>query len=627
MVSIYYLIFILPLIAFPSEYIIGKYRKSLSGLFSSFMITGSLILIIYGYLYLLNHSFIYSHYQWFYNIDFGIYIDHLTILMAMMVAFISLMINIFAMFYMKDDPRKNIYFAETSLFISAMLGLVIASNLVLLFLFWEIVGLCSYLLIGFWFFKPNAAAAAKKAFIVTRIGDLLFIIGMGVLYAKLVNVIPSGISPLSIPYLIDHAQFIATVIGKNTLALATLLFLGGAVAKSAQFPLHVWIPDSMEGPTTVSALIHAATMVTAGVYLVARLFPLFYYASSYSLYAVTLIGAFTAVYAGILGLVMNDIKRVLAYSTISQLGYMMAAVGLGGIIGYSGVSFAMFHLVVHATFKALLFMAAGVILIVLLEVRNIKDMGGLFRKMPVTAILMLIGAITLAAIPPTAGYYSKGQIISAAYEYFIDSGNIIPWLLLVFGEILTAAYIFRMYFLVFLGKPRSKLAENARDPKLRYLIPLMVLAFLSLTLGILQKPFYRFIDSSVFIYTPPLYIAIIPVIFSFTGIGIAYLIYRYDVYGHGDISKNILYKIIKNKFYIDWLYTQIIAERIIIPVSRIIGYGDKWYDKSMDRGGEDISRLGSSFDKIETGYIAYYASFLIIVIIVVFVIVELLGVL
>ncbi len=626
MVSIYYLIFIFPLIAFPVEYLIGHYKRKYSGIFSSIMILLSLVLVIKGYFYLLNHAYIYSHYVWFYNIDFGIYIDHLTIIMAMMVSFISLMINLFAMFYMKNDPRRNIYFAETSLFITAMLGLVISSNLVLFFLFWEIVGLCSYLLIGFWFFKPNAAAAAKKAFLVTRVGDLLFIIGMGVLYAKLVNIVPLSTSPLSIPYLINNAHAIATAIGPSTLALATLLIFAGAVAKSAQFPLHVWIPDAMEGPTTVSALIHAATMVTAGVYLVARLFPLFEYASAYSLYVVTFIGAFTAVYAGILGIVMNDIKRVLAYSTISQLGYMMASIGIAGIIGYSGVSFAMYHLVVHAVFKALLFMAAAVILLSLLELRNIKDMGGLFKKMPVTAILMLIGAITLAAIPPTAGYFSKGQIISGAYEYYTMSGDIIPWLLLIFGEILTATYIFRMYFLVFLGKPRSELAEKAKDPKLIYLTPLMVLAFLSLTLGIIQKPFYKFLDPSVYIYTPPLLIEIIPVIFSFIGIGVAYAIYYYTVNNKIDIHKNVVYRIVKNKFYLDTLYTDYIADRIILPLSYIIGYNDRKYDNAIDEGGMEFSKFGTFLRKIETGSIAYYAAFLIIGITVIFLIIELLGV-
>lgn len=209
MVGIYFLIFIFPLIAFPAEYIIGKYRLKLSGIFSSIMILLSLILVIDAYLYLLNHNAIYVHYQWFYNIDFGIYIDHLTVLMAMMVSFVSLMINLFAIFYMREDPRKNIYFSETSLFVTAMLGLVISSNLVLLFLFWEIVGLCSYLLIGFWFFKPNAASAAKKAFLVTRVGDLLFIIGMAVLYTSLVKISP--VSPLSIPYLITNAPMAVTV--------------------------------------------------------------------------------------------------------------------------------------------------------------------------------------------------------------------------------------------------------------------------------------------------------------------------------------------------------------------------------------------------------------------------------
>ncbi len=626
MVSIYYFIFLLPLFAFPLEYIIGKYRIRYSGIFSSLMILGSLILVILSYLYLLHHNSIYSHYTWFYNIDVGIYIDHLTVIMAMMVAFMSLMINLFAMFYMKDDPRKNIYFSETSLFIAGMLGLVVSSNLVLFFLFWEIVGLSSYILIGFWFFKPNAAAAAKKAFIVTRIGDLLFIIGMGVLYAKLVNVAPSGTSPLSIPYLINNAQHIASAIGPGVLALATILFLAGAVAKSAQFPLHVWLPDSMEGPTTVSALIHAATMVTAGVYLVARLFPLFYYSSSYSLYAVVIIGAFTAFYAGILGIVVNDIKRVLAYSTISQLGYMMAAIGLGGVIGYSGVTFGMYHLVVHAVFKALLFMAAAVILLTLMELRNIKDMGGLFRKMPATAILMLIGALTLAAIPPTAGFFSKGQIISGAYEYFVNSGNIIPWLLLVFGEILTATYIFRMYFLVFLGKPRSKLAEKAHDPKLIYLSPLIVLAFLSLTLGIIQKPFYKFLDSTVNIYSPPFAIAALPVVFSLIGIFIAYTIYRYNVKGYTNVARNPLYKIIKNKFYFDWLYTEIISERIILPISYLIGVLERKYNEGIDSAGSDISGIGTDFRKIETGNIPFYVAFMITGIVVIFAVIEIIGV-
>ena len=626
MVSIYYFIFLLPLFGFPLEYIIGKYRLKYSGIFSSVMVLGSLILVILAYLYLLHHNFIYSHYTWFYNIDVGIYISHLTVIMAMMVAFMSLMITLFAMFYMKDDPKKNIYFSETSLFIAGMLGLVVSSNLVLFFLFWEIVGLCSYLLIGFWFFKPNAAAAAKKAFIVTRVGDLLFIIGMGVLFAKLVNIVPAGTSPLSIPYLINNAQSIASAIGPDVLALATILFLAGAVAKSAQFPLHVWLPDSMEGPTTVSALIHAATMVTAGVYLIARLFPLFYYSASFSLYAVAIIGAFTAFYAGIMAIVVNDIKRVIAYSTISELGYMMAAIGLGGVIGYSGVTFGMYHLVVHAVFKALLFMSAGVILVMLMELRNIKDMGGLFRKMPATGILMLIGVVTLAAIPPTAGYFSRDQIISAAYEYFVNSGNIIPWLLLVFGEILTAIYAFRLYFLVFAGKPRSKLAEKAHDPKLIYLVPLMVLAFLSLTLGIIQKPFYTFLDSSVNIYSPPFAIAAIPVIFSFLGIAIAYAIYRYNVKGYTNVTKNPLYKIIKNKFYFDWLYTKIISERIILPISYLIGVAERKFNDRIDSAGKDISDIGTDFRKIETGDIPFYVAFLIIGMIVIFAIIEIIGV-
>ncbi|BAB60273.1 NADH dehydrogenase I chain I [Thermoplasma volcanium GSS1] len=314
-----WMIFIAPLLGFVFSLVIGKFYRKWSGAVASFFIFLALVFAILSYFQVLKGP-IYNSYHWFYNIDYGIYIDNLAITMAIMVSFVSLMIHLFAIYYMKDDPNKHVYFAETSLFTAGMLGLVISSNLVLLFLFWELVGLCSYLLIGFWFFKPNATAAAKKAFIVTRVGDLSFIIGMSILYYSLVNV--TG-DPLSIPYLISHASLIASQIGKVRLGIIAIFILGAAIGKSAQFPLHVWIPDAMEGPTTVSALIHAATMVTAGVYLVARLYQVFLYAAPFAMYAVAIIGSFTALYAGILGLVVNDVKRILAYSTISQLGYRL----------------------------------------------------------------------------------------------------------------------------------------------------------------------------------------------------------------------------------------------------------------------------------------------------------------
>ena len=326
-------IFISPLIGFVLSYGIGRKRRNLAGIIASLSILGSLIASLVTFLQVQSSGAIYNHFQWFYNINAGIYIDHLSLVMAIMVSFVSLMIHLFALYYMKDDPNRHIYFAETALFTAGMLGLVVASNLVLFFLFWELVGLCSYLLIGFWFFKPNAASAAKKAFIVTRVGDLLFLVGMALLYESLTGFTGLGSnSPLSIPFLITNASAISAYVGKATLGIVAVLFLAGAAGKSSQFPLHVWIPDAMEGPTTVSALIHAATMVTAGVYLVARVFNLFYFSADFALYSVVILGSFTAIFAGIVGLFVNDIKRILAYSTISQIGYMLSAIGLGGLL-------------------------------------------------------------------------------------------------------------------------------------------------------------------------------------------------------------------------------------------------------------------------------------------------------
>ncbi|SMD31241.1 NADH-quinone oxidoreductase subunit 5 family protein [Picrophilus oshimae] len=611
----YFFIFISPLIAAPLEYILSKYYKRIAGVLMSLAILASFILSILAYMQINSSGIIYKSYQWFYDINFGIYIDHLSAIMSLFVSFVALMVNLYAMYYMKDDPRKNLYFAEIGIFIFSMLGLTVSSNLAFFFFFWEIVGFMSYILIGFWYFKPNAASAAKKAFIVTRVGDVLFIVGIGVLFSGLANYVSS---PLSIPFIIAHPHFILTRIGSFNLTLSTALILSGAIAKSAQFPLHVWLPDSMEGPTTVSALIHAATMVAAGIYLVARLFPLFDVTSG-TMVAVAIIGSFTAIFAGILGTAMNDIKRILAYSTISQLAYMLAALGLGTFIGYTAVPLAMFQLVVHGIFKALLFMAAGAIMIMTLENRDIRYMGGLFKRMPATAILMLIGSITLAGIPPTAGFYSKDTIVSFAYLYYIRSGDIIPWLLLSLGEIFTALYIFRMYFKVFLGRPRSKLAERARDPKLVYLIPVMVLAVLSLILGIFQVPFYHYIYNNAYVYTPPILIDALPLIYVVIGIFIAYLV------SIGRIriqDSNIFSRIVRNKFYLDRLFTYYIAQDAFVSFSHGISYINKYFIIDTDKAFSKFINLGNAFRKIQAGLLNYYMIFMIGGIAIVFLIVE-----
>lgn len=627
-----WLIFISPIVGAFLSFSLGRWDRRLAGIIASLSIALSLIFSVLSFFQVQSSGPIDNSYNWFFNINAGIYIDNLALVMVLMVSFVSLMIHLFAMYYIGDDPNRHIYFAETALFTSGMLGLVVSSNLVLFFLFWELVGLCSYLLIGFWFFKPNATSAAKKAFIVTRVGDLMFLIGMSVLYFSLMGYpgITSGVSPLDIPFLINHAQSIAAFVGPNTLGIVAVLFLGAAAGKSAQFPLHVWIPDAMEGPTTVSALIHAATMVTAGVYLIARLFPIFYYSAPFALYSVVAMGAFTAFFAGIVGIFVNDIKRILAYSTISQIGYMMAAIGLGSVIGYSGVSYGMFHLIVHADFKALLFLSAGAILLALMDLRDTRLMGGLWRRMPITITLLFIGSLSLVAFPGTAGYFSKDSIIAASWIYFQKSGSpfaVIPWVLLVTGALLTTLYTFRMFFRVALGKPRSHLAENAKDPKLIVLIPLFVLAVGALFLGLIQPLFYSFIDPSAAVPSVPIYVEAVPITLMGIGLVVTYLIYGTERWKNLHFEKNRLYRIAKNKFYLDTLFTNVIAERVITRLSGAVASFENSYNRDVEKLGDDTLNLGSFFRKLQSGVIENYFVFLIIGISVIFIIIELLGVL
>ena len=624
-------IFISPLIGFVLSYGIGRKRRNLAGIIASLSILGSLIASLVTFLQVQSSGAIYNHFQWFYNINAGIYIDHLSLVMAIMVSFVSLMIHLFALYYMKDDPNRHIYFAETALFTAGMLGLVVASNLVLFFLFWELVGLCSYLLIGFWFFKPNAASAAKKAFIVTRVGDLLFLVGMALLYESLTGFTGLGSnSPLSIPFLITNASAISAYVGKATLGIVAVLFLAGAAGKSSQFPLHVWIPYAMEGPTTVSALIHAATMVTAGVYLVARVFNLFYFSADFALYSVVILGSFTAIFAGIVGLFVNDIKRILAYSTISQIGYMLSAIGLGGLFGYTGVSYGMFHLVVHAVFKALLFMSAGAILIALMDLRDTRLMGGLWKKMPLTITLLFIGSLALVAFPLTSGYFSKDTIIDASWVYYAHYGTVesfLPWLFLSLGALMTTLYTFRMFFRVALGKPRSHLAEHSKDPSIFALIPLFVLAFGSLTLGLIQTPFYNYIYSGSSLPTAvPFNIRMVPLAFLAIGIVVTYAIYGTDLWKKLDFSRNPLYKLGKNKFYLDYLFTNILAERAIVPLAAGFTLFENRYNRSVEKTGSEALKLGDIFRKIQNGVIENYFIILIMGISLIFIIIELVGV-
>ena len=377
------------------------------------------------------------------------------------------------------------------LFTASMLGLIYADNLLQLFIFWELVGLCSYLLIGFWYRKPSAAAAAKKAFLTTRVGDVLFLAGIILLYNNLASLnlaLKPGEYLLQFPVIYAN---LASIPG-DQLTLIALGLLGGAVGKSGQFPLHVWLPDAMEGPTTVSAMIHAATMVTAGVYLVARMFPLFY-AAPHGLTAVAAVGAFTALFAATMGLTAFDIKRVLAFSTVSQLGFMMAGLGVGAAVGTFAVGVSIFHLIGHSFFKALLFLCAGSV-IHAVNTNDMREMGGVGKYMKWTMYTMLIGSLSLAGFPLFTGFFSKDEIIVIAYEYGTMI-NFLPYIFLVLAAVLTAIYTFRMWFSVFTGKERSNYGKH--ESPWVMLGPLVLLAVFAFGFGFAaQEDFYDYLDSN-----------------------------------------------------------------------------------------------------------------------------------
>ncbi|MEC9438019.1 MAG: NADH-quinone oxidoreductase subunit L, partial [Chloroflexota bacterium] len=447
-----------------------------------------------------------------FKLEVGILLDPLTTTMLVVVTGVSLMVQIYSTFYMKDpgshhgtenqgsnsepaelgQPVYARYFAYMSLFTASMLGLVMASNVVQLFVFWELVGLCSYLLIGFWFHRPAAAAAAKKAFIVTRVGDFGFLLALMYLFSKTYQ---ENINYLNIQTINENLPTLVSsgTLGAGALTLIAIGFFVGAIGKSGQFPLHTWLPDAMEGPTPVSALIHAATMVTAGVFLVGRFFPLFQ-ASQDAMMVVALVGGITALFAATMGLVSNDIKRVLAYSTVSQLGYMMLALGIGAY----GV--AIFHLFTHAFFKALLFLGSGSVNHAT-GTFDMRFMGGLRKKMPITYVTFLIGSLSLAGIFPLAGFWSKDEILLNAFRSGSEGGEIVSmtvFVLAIIAVFMTAFYMFRALFMTFEGEFRG---GSEKDPEANphgpvhlgespflMVLPMLILAIPAVIIGFVANP-------------------------------------------------------------------------------------------------------------------------------------------
>lgn len=461
---------------------------------------------------ILGHHLEFEPFEWLEvgdaTIEIGLLVDPLTALMLVVVSGVSLLVQIYSLGYMKGDPSFSRYYAYMSLFTAAMLGLILSSNIIQLYMFWELVGVSSYLLIGFWHERPAAAAAAKKAFIITRIGDVGFLIAILYLFTQADNFSAAGLNAFSIPDIWEAARPEAAagaILGGAALTWMALGIFAGAAGKSGQFPLHTWLPDAMEGPTPVSALIHAATMVAAGVFLVARFFPVFEHSID-AMTVVALVGAFTAVFAASMGLVMNDIKRVMAYSTVSQLGYMMAALGLGLYAP------AIFHLVTHAAFKALLFLGAGSVNHAS-GTFDMRYMGGLRKHMPVTYALVLIAGLALVGIIPLAGFWSKDEILLGAWN---GTGSVDTWVnrvtffSLVVGVVATAFYTIRMIILTFHGDFRGgidqEMADRAQsesspehsngghggvhlhESPLVMLLPMLVLGVIAVFIGYIANP-------------------------------------------------------------------------------------------------------------------------------------------
>jgi NADH-quinone oxidoreductase subunit L len=529
---------------------------------------------------------------------FGWRVDPLTAVMLIVVTTVSLVIQVYSLGYMGGDPGFSRYFAYMAMFTAAMLGLVLANNLLTLYIFWEGVGLGSYLLIGFWYAKPEAAAAAKKAFITTRLGDLGLLIGILVIWLNA--------GTLEFSALFEKIE--RQEIGGGVLTAAALLVFCGAVGKSAQFPLHVWLPDAMEGPTPVSALIHAATMVAAGVYLVARAFPLFE-ASPQAMFVVAGIGGFTAIFAASMGLVNPDIKRVLAYSTVSQLGYMMLGLGAGALTA------GMFHLFTHAFFKALLFLTAGSV-IHAAHTQDLFDMGGLRKAMPITCLTMIVGALSLAGLPPLAGFWSKDSILAAVYEQSVHEGGARYLVLLVFAVItvfMTAFYMFRVVFLTFFGAYRGD-GHPHESPRVMT-IPLLILMVPSILAGIWGSPwgndgFQSFVEGHQVHEEINPAIALLSSALGLGGIGLAYLMYVRQTISAQAMAPRFrpVYNTFWRKYYMDELY-QAGIDRIVLAGSRLMAFvvDTRIIDGVVNGSGRLALRTSSTVRQIQTGRLQSYA--------------------
>lgn len=529
------------------------------------------------------------------QVPMGVMIDSLSAVMLLVVTVVALLVQVYSLGYMEGDPGFASYFAYHSLFAGSMLGLVVASNFGQIFVFWELVGMCSYLLIGFWFERPSARDAAIKAFVTNRVGDFGFLLGI-LFLAITFGTLDFG----------ELASRITIYPNLPVLVPIAILLFFGPMGKSAQFPLHVWLPDAMEGPTPVSALIHAATMVAAGVYLLARAFFIFSQVPA-ALLLIAAVGGFTALLAASIALVQNDIKRILAYSTLSQLGYMVMAMGIGALT--AGV----FHLMTHAFFKSLLFLAAGSVIHALHQEQDIWNMGQLHKKMPVTTWTFVVGALALAGIPPLSGFWSKDEILLGAY-----AGGY--WGLYLLGSLvafMTAFYMFRLIFVAFFGSHTG--GEHAHESSPVMTWPLLILAGLSVVSGLVGSPllnnvFGHYITAPGAVHHPlNAYIMAVSTLLALSGILLAWLIYQQEYIRAEEISRRFapLYGLLSHKFYIDELYAWLIA-RLVDGGARLL----EWVDLRVVNGAVNgLANLtgwsGRTLRYTEDGQVQTYGLYLV----------------
>ena len=658
----------LPLFAFGINILVGKRlpRKgdwiSIAAILASF----SLALAIFTYMLFVRYDPTFSaEWKWTwislhgFEIELGILVDNLTIMMAFIVTLVSGLVHIYSISYMKDDPRYNRYFAFLSLFSFSMLIIVLSNNLFGLYIGWELVGISSYLLIGFWFEKDSAANAGKKAFLTNRIGDFGFFIGILLFFSSVGS--------------FNYGDIIAGVeagqIKDGVLTAAGILLFAGAIGKSAQVPLHIWLPDAMEGPTPVSALIHAATMVAAGVYMIGRIYPLF---SPGALLFIAYVGAITAFITATIAIVRKDIKQVLAYSTVSQLGYMILALGVGGYVS------GLWHLTTHAFFKSLLFLGAGSV-IYAAHTNDMFKMGGFRNKMPITFWTFLIATLAISGVPLFSGFFSKDAILTSALVFGLaNPAHIILFILALVSAGLTAFYMFRALFMTFYGKPKDEeIYSHIHESPSMMTIPMVILAALTILITLDNWPGFQNLPGigefagwfQHLIQKPAIITAAVAtagetvehafshetahtiatwlsIFVAGTGILLAYLFYYKKSLSANKVSKSLssIYSLLRNKYYFDEFYGASVIKGVLglsrasakfddkivdgavngtAKVGLYISRLSRWFDDNIVDGAVDGTAfisdlLGSRLRRIQTGKIENYVTFLIVGILIFF---------